>query len=497
MPTATTTMSFEEVAPSTSVLSLKPSKAAESSTAATLRSLYTRAAKAFLHRDFSLTHSLLTSAFALIAPPTYSTDDEIATFRRKWDILRITVETTVYSSPPSSDDADAFPAALRANQLLSPQSLVTSFHSRSLQLFTPSSPPQKPRSTFLPHQVLTALVFSSIKLDCFDVGRGMIEDWLARRTPGSTKESLSGYTQIMELYCLHVLPKLEEWQYAEEFLQYETELGHGTRENMKLSLRAIHKDSLEARNLRTSKSLVATPPLEVSPSSTRPASPARSTSSDSSASTHTATPSSPHPASKGKSKTQPGKNSLNGLTHLTPSSPAHSSSELSSSDTLSSTATSRTVTPRNPHRSRSTSRRELNKRETRESSRNDSLVAIRTTASTPASPSGGTIRAPSTLAVIRAYIDTSLRNATRSKLVVFFFVFVLFPAISLAIRIRRRNSKLSPAGQHAIGAADVVRRRLRATPSSTMVGTGLVGSLWHEVMRSIGDTIRMGGSGLA
>lgn len=71
MPTATATQELVSNG-GASVLSLKPSKAssnvAESSTAATLRSLYSRAAKAFLHRDFALTHSLLTSAFGIISP---------------------------------------------------------------------------------------------------------------------------------------------------------------------------------------------------------------------------------------------------------------------------------------------------------------------------------------------------------------------------------------------------------------------------------------------
>ncbi len=234
MPTATVTatMSSEEALTSSSVLSLKPKPVAtaESSTVATLRSLYSRAAKAFLHRDFSLTYSLLTSAFTIITPPTYSPDDEIATFRRKWDILRITVETTVYSLPSSPDKEDPLPPALRANQLLSPQSLVATLHARSLQLFTPSSPPQKPLSVYLPHQVLTTLILSSIKLECYDTGRSIVEDWLARRTPEQSKEAHAGYSKVIELYCLHILPKLDEWEYAQDFLTYERELTESARE---------------------------------------------------------------------------------------------------------------------------------------------------------------------------------------------------------------------------------------------------------------------------
>lgn len=230
MPTATTTIVRSDVDSMTSsVVALKTSSStqvAESSTAATLRSLYPRAAKAFLQRDIALTHSLLTSAFALLVPPLYAGEDELSVHRRKWDILRITLETTVYASPPPSADPKAFPAALRANQMLSSQSLITSLHDRSLQLFTPNNPPTRPSPFFIPHQILVTLVLASVKLGCPEVGKSMIEDWLARKNPDvlSSDEGRLGYIKILELYCLHILPRLEEWEYAQDFLQYEREL---------------------------------------------------------------------------------------------------------------------------------------------------------------------------------------------------------------------------------------------------------------------------------
>lgn len=229
MPTATTIMISEtnsSTSSTTSVLSIKASKplAAESSTAATLRSLYPRAANAFLQRDFSLTQSLLTSAFALIGPPASVGEDELATHRRKWDILRITLETTVYTSPPPLDNTDAFPAALRANQTMSPQAFVNSVYARSLQLFTPSNTALNVNSTYLPYQIVVTLVSAGVKLSCSDISRSIIEDWLARRVPDDSEQSRKGYTKVLEHYCLHVLPRLEEWQYAEDFLQYEREL---------------------------------------------------------------------------------------------------------------------------------------------------------------------------------------------------------------------------------------------------------------------------------
>ena len=227
MPTTTATVTSETGASSssaTTILSLKASElvAAESSTAATLRSLYPRAANAFLQRDFVLTHLLLTSAFALIGSPTSAAEDELTVYRRKWDILRITLETTVYTSPPPPDEANTLPDDLLANQVLSPQALLTSLHTRSLQLFTPSS--MSATSMYLPYQIIVTLVSASVKLGCSDIGRSIIEDWLARRLPADSEECSKGYTKVLELYCLHVLPRLEEWQYAEDFLKYETEL---------------------------------------------------------------------------------------------------------------------------------------------------------------------------------------------------------------------------------------------------------------------------------
>ena len=222
MPTATmTTLS------KTTIIPLNQSHP----TASTLRSLYNRAARAFLLRDVVQTHSLFISAFAILAPPTSMTPDALVVHRRKWDILRITLETTVYSSPPP--EIDKLPLELREILTMSPPLLIGKLHTRSLALFTPTSTPT-PNSAYLPSQVLITLVLSSMKLDCPGVGRGLIEDWLARRRQGDQVVGVDGdgegYGKILDVYCLHVLPRLEEWDYAKEFLEYEGELPSHTRE---------------------------------------------------------------------------------------------------------------------------------------------------------------------------------------------------------------------------------------------------------------------------
>ena len=115
MPTATATTT---TTPSVATLKTFPTAQPASSAAATLRSLYPRAARAFLQRDVALTHSLLTSAFSLISPPASlaAANDALSSHRRKWDILRITFETTLYASPPSTHDPETLPSALRADR---------------------------------------------------------------------------------------------------------------------------------------------------------------------------------------------------------------------------------------------------------------------------------------------------------------------------------------------------------------------------------------------
>jgi hypothetical protein len=237
MPTATSTLTKTVHSAPTPPKSTVFVQETPSTTTATLRTLYNRAAHAFLHRDIPLTHSLIESAFAVIHPPVVS-PDALTDHRRKWDILRITLESTVYSSPPSRPDE--LPDALRHNLIESPPSLITTLYARSLALFTPlSGIVPKPTAAYLPSQVLITLVYASLRIDSPDAGRTIIEDWLSRRdnslptvepSVSAEETNKNGYEKVLELYCLQILPKLEQWDYAREFLEYEGELSHASRE---------------------------------------------------------------------------------------------------------------------------------------------------------------------------------------------------------------------------------------------------------------------------
>ncbi|KAI0649444.1 hypothetical protein C8Q79DRAFT_903518 [Trametes meyenii] len=460
MPTATTTTTTPA-----SVLSLKASSS--SSTATTLRSLYPRAARAFLQRDVPLTHSLLNSAFTLLGPPAsvVSVNDAFASQRRKWDILRVTFETTLYASPPSAQDPEHLPAALRANLMLSPEPLIATIHNRSLVLFTPLDSPQKSSSAFLPSQILVTLVLASLKLDCTDVGRGMIEDWLAKHGQEEIPDDPKGYAKVLELYCLHILPRLEDWDYAEDFLTYERELPPDVRQQYTTSLRQLRAEAAANAHARASLPLDSTPS---SSASSRSVSPVPSDSSASSSSTHTATPRAPRASANGR---------VRSLTPFTPSqSPTPKPREPDSDpDTapLASRSRPRAATPA-----------AASSASTSSASVRDALIR-RASFTDPVVPA----RAPSTLALLSASVRSLLKELSRTKVLACAVLFVVLPLVSFALRLRRRRVAQGAGSGPTV---DAVRRRLRGAEAQG----GVAGRVWQEVARAVLDTVRMAGRGL-
>ncbi|PPQ95200.1 hypothetical protein CVT26_014891 [Gymnopilus dilepis] len=507
MPTATTTVARE--APFSTQLPLKASSKqlgalsptstptltstanGKQSRSAALRSLYNRAARAFVLRDIPLTHSLLRSAFDLLTPPGLGSDP-LAELRRKWDVLRITFESTVYASPPPS--TECLPETLRAILSESPHKLLTSIYNRSLSLFTPcADSAQKTilNAAYLPTQVLTTLIYSSIKLDAPDVGRLIIEDWLARREPrypldGEVASEQDDYVKVLDLYCLHILPKLDLWEYAKEFLEYESEMPSIRREHLKTALNNLYIQATASRSSTKSTQPTGLPTPSPTPSSSsRPYSPAPSSSSSSSSSlsttsTHTVVPSNPR-----------NRSTLTGLTNI--SQPSSSSSSIASDET----ATPRLTTIPNGHAPQKNSRPQSKSRTV--SSSASSSYSPRTAhltheASTRSGP-------PSMYSLIRATVApylTSRRTAT------FVLIFVLVPLISFLLRMRRRRRMLMDAATLSGGTAatvavassnaDLVRRRLQAAHGG--VEAGFLRRAWSELVRAVGDTVKMAGSGL-
>ncbi|KAF8805431.1 hypothetical protein BYT27DRAFT_7169561 [Phlegmacium glaucopus] len=494
MPTATTTItksSRTTPLPLKVAFNLRPSSVttsdstpppppmAQTSKAAALRSLYNRAARAFVLRDITLTYSLLQSAFALLNPPN-AVPDSLSDHRRKWDILRITFESTVYTSPPSS--TVSLPETLRTNLMESPQALATSIYSRSLALFTPSNGGLSKtvlNPAYLPYQVLSTLVYCTLKIDAPDIGRVVIEDWLARREPHYSLDPPAepegdGYEKTLELYTLHILPKLEQWEYAKEFLEYESELPSQRRENLRTSLNSLYTQAMAVRQpfkavpLLTSTS---TPPRSCSPTPSC----SSSSSSLSNTSTHTVVPS----------------------THGTnrSSAPSASTSLTQSFSSSSSVTSSGTATPRALHTHLAPNG---NHRPTRSHSQSrTSSSASSAYSSLPRSTLGH--QAAASPANLNTYdlIRVSLAPYLTSKrMTTFLVLFLLIPLLSFILRMRRRKRQLSLDGVAATAAshADLVRKRLQA--AGGRVEGSLLARAWGEIVRVVGDTVKMAGSGL-
>jgi len=214
---------------------------------ATLRALYEQAKHAFLQRDLILANELLTRAFLQLGPPPPSQGehsppdiDSLDSQRRKWDILRITLHTTLYTSQPSDPrlNSASSPSGSNFNPAsLSPYQFLQGLHSQSLSLFNPTN--TLPSIKKVPDQVVLLLVVSAVKLGEVHLAKEWVEDWLVRRDVSGGVSSISStgesttptsYERIVDVYILHVLPRLGLWDEATEFMRYESEMGEGTKE---------------------------------------------------------------------------------------------------------------------------------------------------------------------------------------------------------------------------------------------------------------------------
>ena len=558
--TTTTTVSGPDTSPGAS-------SSSTTGTEATLRSLYSRAAKSFLNRDVPQTHALITSAFQLVPPPPSTITDvdcQLSIWRRKWEILRLTLETTVYSTPPN--DVEELPSSIRANLMLSPQSLLASLHTRSLKLFTPwnggsdgdAASQRSLSARYLPPQVVVTLILASMKLNAPEVGKGIVEDWLSGRgDPEGVLDGGDGYEKIIELYCLHLLPRLEEWDLAADFLQYEGELDVAEKQvrpsisfcvlsdrfqlddvqKLVTALENIRSDVHSSRHRsRTPSTPALSPSRSRSQSRSRPSSPAPSSSSESSEKTET-----PYTA-RFKAANAQGDTKLNGNVKM-PFDPLSMSSISVPSSLSSSTDTSRTATPvpipvlpptpisgsGKPRYRMRYPRKPSPQKQTPISLSNGDLdtLPIPPLVSDPSSvlPSQSsrvltTSSYPSgPLALLRSGYHSWKAYLLSAKPSVGTVLFAIAALIGIVhyLRTRRRLRAASgitpvvPIGMKEEGLAhlasiggelagssnksvvDEVRRRLTVGRDWN---AGFLGGLWNETKKVIGDTVQMAGQGL-
>ncbi|KAF5393127.1 hypothetical protein D9757_001225 [Collybiopsis confluens] len=501
-----------------------------------LDKVYNRAVRAFLNRNVVLTHELLATGFKTLQP----TDPQNFSILRKWDILRITFETTMYTFPP-----DQQPRAIPTlHDLLSKPShnFVKEMYDRSLRLFK-----QAGDGAVLPSQVLSTLVYSSLKTDAPDVGRMMIEDWLAGRgddslasswmssssmssaeyssldgydaddsvngdSPGASLESGDGYSKILELYCLQVLPKLEQWEYATEFLEYESELDPESRDNLKRSLQFLHSQAIASRLPSSS-----TPSLlsSLSPPTTheRAYSPAPSTSSSSSSlsttSTHTVVPATPR--ARQPLKGMPDaleEGSVGSEGTITPRQRTGAAKRTDSSKGKGKKRTN--ITPRSSTPPSSTSGSAAKNAHPLNPNALTPLSLPKTHLNPSFLSSSSSQRrsttSPSTFTLIKAsigsYVDHVTGSSSANKIASLMVVFMVVPLFSLFVsllRRRRRFAVVGPPASSSLSSAELVRARLQAVNANASA-MGVLGKMlartWWDIMQVVFDTVKMGGSGL-
>ena len=171
-----------------------------------IETLYTRdvarETRPTAHRSHGRQHDFVPQRFTLVA----SLVDGLSSHRRKWDILRITLAITFYTSTP-------WKSLKRENshQQLSPTDFV---HPQLLSPLAGSVPPQ----------VIQHIVASALKFDVVTLAREFIEDWLTKRGQDASMEATTVYVRIIEVNSLHILTRLGAWEDAREFMRYKEEL---------------------------------------------------------------------------------------------------------------------------------------------------------------------------------------------------------------------------------------------------------------------------------
>jgi len=286
---------------------------------------------------------------------------------------------------------------------------------------------------------------------------------------------------------LHVLPRLHDWEYARDFLAYESELEPGFRKSLQAHLEALRIREIEnARTIPTPPALASSLVTPNYASPARTPSPAPSDSSGSSLDTNGT-----HSTRTVVPRTSRAKQGINGLGPLTPTSSTNGSNSKLTNGHANGHANSKAEGSVVSATSASTIRG----------------VKTRTTLEDASHVHTLSTRTPTALTLFKAYLRPHL---TTSNLV-FAALFVLVPLLSFFLRLRRRRAKLPSTGSVTparIGSsgsitgsvnsgqgrmsADEVRRRLRASEG----GGNVLGMAWREVYRAVMDAVRMAGSGL-
>lgn len=255
---------------------------------AQLRSLYSNAARAFLLRDYSTTAAFLEDGESveggdrtawITALVEGSESMEQLELMRKLEILRITFIATVYDSTVVSEEQAQGSRSVNALLTLPPTLLIAQLWAQAIGQ-PPSSPlsgdifPSAEAATLHP-SIAIALTLAALKLNVPRSAKAVASSWFSsisepldnllyttsatidvvalfgieesgmsmstsglRETLPPRKAVVGSWLRLLDLLTLHVLPKLGEWEEAEDFVRAQKEENGGWVPDVRVEVRS-------------------------------------------------------------------------------------------------------------------------------------------------------------------------------------------------------------------------------------------------------------------
>ncbi|KAF0415327.1 peroxin 26 [Gigaspora margarita] len=105
----------------------------------------------------------------------------------------------------------------------------------------------------VPGEVIIACVLLCLNQKCYKIARSIIEDWMAN-IDSRNDSMLKPYEKIVELYILHVLPKMKDWNAANEFLSKNLIIDNNCKQTYERALVKLKDKSSRLKSPKHTKS---------------------------------------------------------------------------------------------------------------------------------------------------------------------------------------------------------------------------------------------------
>ncbi|KAF9429110.1 hypothetical protein BGZ76_001797 [Entomortierella beljakovae] len=270
MPHSTTTSHGSESTPSSPLVngSMTPTLSAsvhkEDHPLSPILVLYHKATSTFLLRQLASAYSTSLEALELLARTNqeYGLDQtENINTRRSYYILKQKIwilHTTIFGAMLS--DRAAAPAVNNVRKRLtgsskdSPESLVKELWKRLVEDYGGVDGD-------VDGQAMVTFTLMCINQKLFTLGKQITEAYLATIPQGMLEHLISlsqgsssqndplmtNYVRLVELYLIHVLAKLGDWEYATDFLKYNEVLSESSKKSYGKILNKLHQKSLRPK----------------------------------------------------------------------------------------------------------------------------------------------------------------------------------------------------------------------------------------------------------